>query len=547
MRAMMTAHARQIALRAILAVAATLASRANGQVARYASESFTMGPGGFVLNLDALWTCDDDPKGTTSAPGRIDLVDGNGNLVGQVMVSAAYGMPSVSVNGAGSISNATASIHLNGAGGTPADGTVHATWTVPYLGPGTYTFRFWFSQSFVARNPISTISTETRNAGGGGPVGGTPAAPPRSPPTVTLSPPQSATVFRQVGIGAAASVPSNGNPLASVVIDVSEDNGGTWVRIDSDSRPSSPADSESVSYVFGAAGAATLRATATDTSGLVGSAQATFVVGKASQPAVAITPSSAAITAGQSVGFAASGGTTGNYSWGGAVSGPGRSQTVAFPAPGSYTVTVVDTGNANYNPSAPASASVSVQAPFFTLSVSASAGGSVSGGGSYPTNALATAVATPGPGNAFAGWTGDATGAGPALSVLMNSNKAVMAHFTALLPQTISFVPPGSVTTHATPFALVATASSGLPVAFALNSGPVTLAGGVVAPAGAPGQVTITATQPGNAVYLPAQPVVISFAIGSPPPGVLLADDSAATKRTDKTTRTTSFRCGPAN
>src|ERR1017187_7472643 len=72
-----------------------------------------------------------------------------------------------------------------------------------------------------------------------------------------------------------------------------------------------PLYSESVSYVFGAAGAATLRATATDTSGLVGSAQATFVVGRASQPAVAITPSSAAITAGQSVGFAASGGTTG--------------------------------------------------------------------------------------------------------------------------------------------------------------------------------------------------------------------------------------------
>jgi hypothetical protein len=127
----------------------------------------------------------------------------------------------------------------------------------------------------------------------------------------------------------------------------------------------------------------------------------------------------------------------------------------------------------------------------------------------------------------------------------MNSNRSVMAHFTPLLSQTISFVQPGPITTRALPFTLVATASSGLPVALALDSGPAALTGNVVAPAGTPGEVEITATQPGNAAYLPAQPVLISFAIGPPPPGVLLTDDSAETKRTDKTTRTTSFRSGP--
>jgi len=544
---MTTARTRQIAARAILSVAATLAYRASGQDARYASESFAMGPGGFVMNFTVVWTCDDDPRGTVSAPGRIDLVDASGSLAGQVVATAANGMPSVSVSGAGAVSNASASIHLDGAAGTPADGLLHATWTLPNLGPGTYTFRFWFSQSFVAGNPISTISTDAMAAGGGGPVGGAPTPPPRSPPAITLSAPQSATVFQQVEVGATASSPSNGNPLASVVIEASEDGGATWVRIASDARPSSPADSEGVSHAFGRVGTATLRATATDTAGLVGSAQAAVAVGKANQPPVAITPASASVAAGQSVGFAASGGATGNYVWGGAASGAGLSQTVTFPAPGTYTVTVEDSGDANYNPSAAASASVSVQAPFYTLSVSASAGGSVSGGGSYPPGALATASATAGPGNTFAGWTGDATGSAPTLSIVMNSNKSVIAHFTALLPQTISFVPPGPVTTRTLPFPLVATASSGLPVALALDSGPVALAGAVVTPAGAPGEVTITATQPGNAVYLPARPVVISFAIGSPPPGVLLADDSALTKRTDKATRTTSFRCGPAN
>jgi hypothetical protein len=36
-------------------------------------------------------------------------------------------------------------------------------------------------------------------------------------------------------------------------------------------------------------------------------------------------------------------------------------------------------------------------------------------------------------------------------------------------------------------------------------------------------------------------------ASGLPPSGVLLSDDSAATKRTDRETRTTSFRSGPAH
>src|ERR1019366_8805435 len=348
------------------------------------------------------------------------------------------------------------------------------------------------------------------------------------------------------GLGAAASSPPNGNPLASVVMDASVDNGGTWTRIDSNSSPSNPADTESVPYAFGAAGTAIIRATATDTAGLSGSAEATVQVGKASQGAVAITPSSAIITAGQSVGFVASGGATGNYSYGGAASGTGPSQTVTFPAPGTYAVTVLDTGNASYNPSATASASIVVQAAFFTLGVSASAGGSASGGGSYPPNAQATASAAADPGYAFAGWTGDATGNAPALPVIMSSNKSVMAHFTALLPQTISFGPPGTVTTRSLPFALLAAASSGLPVSLALDSGPVSLSAAVATPTGSAGEVTVTATQAGNAAYLPGQPVAISFAIGQPPSGVLLTDASASTRRTDRTTRTTSFRCGPA-
>jgi hypothetical protein len=69
----------------------------------------------------------------------------------------------------------------------------------------------------------------------------------------------------------------------------------------------------------------------------------------------------------------------------------------------------------------------------------------------------------------------------------------------------------------------------------------------MVTPLGSAGEVTLTATQPGNAQYLPAQPVVISFPVGLPPAGVFMTDDSSKTKKSDKATRTTSYISLPAN
>jgi len=546
---MTTDTARHAFLGALLAavLAPAFAAPSTTQVSRYTAEPITLEAGGYLLNFDILWSCDDAPQGTTSAPGKIDLVDGSGSVVGQVTGTIGGGSALVNVQGAGTVSNTSVSVGQLGAGGTPASGFLHGTWRVSGLSPGPYTLQFWYFQEAVPGFPVSTITTQASDAGGSGPVGGGPVGAPAPPPGVTLSVPPSATAFQPAAIGATATVPANGNPLASVAIDMSLDGGATWVPVTADTRPTSPSDTESDSYSFGEAGAATLRATATDTSGLQATAEKTLTVAKAGQPAIAIAPASSAVAPGQSVAFTASGGATGNYSWGGSASGSGPSQTVTFPTPGTYSVSAVDTGNSNYNASAAATATVTVLAPFFTLSVSATAGGTVAGGGAYPADARATAVATADPGSAFSGWTGDQTGATQTLSVLMNSNKSIMAHFSPLLAQTISFVPPGVVSTRSPAFALTVTSSSGLPVSLALDSGPATLMGGTVAPTGTTGEVTITATQPGNAQYLPAPAVVIAFAIGMPPPGVLLSDDSAATKRTDKETHTTSFRSGPAN
>jgi uncharacterized repeat protein (TIGR02543 family) len=404
------------------------------------------------------------------------------------------------------------------------------------VAPGAYTFRFWNYEDFLAGRVGTSINTNSSDTGGGGPI---------SPPTIALSSPGAATVFQPMGFTTTATVGSNGNPLASVVVDASADGGATWTRVLSNTQPANPGDTEAGSTSFGQAGTETLRATATDTGGLQATSVQTLTVAKANQPGVSVSPASISLTAGQSAAFTASGGATGNYAWGGSAGGSGPTQVVVFPSPGTYSLTVLDAGSASYNPSAPATATVSVQAAFFALSVSSTPGGTVSGGGSYPPNAMATAVATPGPGSSFVGWTGDATGSSPSLSVFMNSNKSVTATFASLLPQTITFLAPGTVTTRSPPLTLSATASSGLPVLISLVSGPASLSGNVLTQAGSTGQVTLTATQAGNTLYLAASPVTLSFPVGSPPAGVILADDAAVTMRSDRFTRATSFKSGP--
>jgi hypothetical protein len=510
-----------------------LASKAGEvQTASSSTEAFSPGAGGYVLNFQFQWTCDDVYNLTTSSPGRIDLVDQNGVTLAAVTGTVSSASPSVGAPAVGSLSALSCSVSSLGAGGTPADGILTGTWRVTGLGPGPYSFRFWSSVDRISSIVGSTIFTSASDAGGGGPV---------SPPSVSLSAPSSATALAPVAVGAAASVGANGNPLASVSVDVSMDGGATWSSVLANSRASSPSDNESTSTSFGQSGTATLRATTTDTAGLQTSAVQAVTVGKAAQGFVSITPAALSLTAGQGATFTASGGATGNYSWGGSAAGSGPAQTLAFPYPGTFAVTVFDSGSAAYNPSAPASATVAVQAAFFVLSVTANPGGTVAGGGSYPPNSLATAVATPEPGNAFAGWTGDVTGASQTVTVFMSANRSITANFTALLPQTISFATPAAQTLKSPPLTLSATASSGLPVHIALVSGPASLSGVVLAFAGTTGQVALTATQAGNSQYLPAQPVTVSFPVGPAPAGVIFSDDSPATKRTDRYTRNTSF------
>ncbi len=84
--------------------------------------------------------------------------------------------------------------------------------------------------------------------------------------------------------------------------------------------------------------------------------------------------------------------------------------------------------------------------------------------------------------------------------------------------QTITFDPiPNKITTDP-PFQITASASSGLPVTFSLDSGPASIAGDIVTLDGNQGTVVIRASQAGDAQYNPAPDVTQSFSV-SPPAG----------------------------
>ena len=80
--------------------------------------------------------------------------------------------------------------------------------------------------------------------------------------------------------------------------------------------------------------------------------------------------------------------------------------------------------------------------------------------------------------------------------------------------QTITFAKPADRALNAPDFNLTATASSGLPVTYTVNSGPCTVTGATVHLTGTAGTCSITASQSGNADYNAAPSVTQTFGIG---------------------------------
>lgn len=89
--------------------------------------------------------------------------------------------------------------------------------------------------------------------------------------------------------------------------------------------------------------------------------------------------------------------------------------------------------------------------------------------------------------------------------------------------QAISFPQIATQLTTAAPFQLQATASSGLPVSFGIESGPATLNGDIITLTG-PGTVTVRASQSGDATYDSATSVLNSFDVVDPSANLPIID-----------------------
>jgi hypothetical protein len=102
-----------------------------------------------------------------------------------------------------------------------------------------------------------------------------------------------------------------------------------------------------------------------------------------------------------------------------------------------------------------------------------------------------------------------------------------------LLNQTITFQQPADKTYGDQPFALSASASSGLTVSFTLISGPATLSGSTLTVTGA-GVVAVRAEQAGGSGYRPAEPVTRSFMVAKATAQVTLSNLSHVYNGTPK-------------
>jgi hypothetical protein len=197
--------------------------------------------------------------------------------------------------------------------------------------------------------------------------------------------------------------------------------------------------------------------------------------------------------------------------------------TVTLTAAGSCTITASQAGDANYNAAPDVSRAFNIARaaqtitldpipdkasgdPPFAAAATASSGLPVTFGAAGSCTVAGNIITLTGSGSCTitASQAGDANyNAAPDVIITFNIGK---------LSQTITFGPLADKALGDPPFALSATASSGLTVLFSA-AGNCTIAGNIVTLTGA-GSCTITARQPGDATYNAAPDVLQTFNIG---------------------------------
>ncbi|MEG5147019.1 hypothetical protein QUB27_30240, partial [Microcoleus sp. AT8-B6] len=205
------------------------------------------------------------------------------------------------------------------------------------------------------------------------------------------------------------------------------------------------------------------------------------------------------------------------------VSGPATisGSQVTLTGAGTVVVEASQTGNTNFNAATPVQQSFTVAKASQAITFNALPNRTL---GEAPFTV--TATATSGLSVSFRVVSGPATIAGNVVTlsglgeVVIEAAQGGNTNFNAALPvsrsflvqaaprqsQTITFPAMAARTFGDAPFALAATASSGLPVSYQVISGPGTISGNTVTLTGA-GTITMEATQGGNSSFNPATPV----------------------------------------
>jgi len=447
--------------------AVTLARAINRTTGGYTTLPVTVTSAAYSLDFAIEWSCDDYPA--SSAPGRIELLDSGGNFVARVVASVYRGSePSTAVTSPGSVSNVSYWMARYAADGSPADGSLQGTWNLTGLAPGNYTLRLWGYTTYDLGRQATTVWTSASF------LSGYPTPGQNSAPTVSWSSAPASAGNGQVytisahghdddGNLTQVNVWKNGQPFAFA-------GGGDGTDSDAGNATSDPGPQT-----------ITFTAQAVDADGAM-SPVITHVITIAAPanipPAVTlVAPDAQTVTAGTTLTISShatdadgnitshnldiqrpagdwnfqGGFATGEPYQGGPVgSGADSTRTASFTFTDVGTYQVRSAANDGSGWVQSATVTITVVAPLpvqYSLVTSASTGGTVSPGGTYNAGTVVSVTATPDGTHDFAGWSGDASGTGNPVGLVIDGNKVVQANFSPkVYALTTSASTGGSVT-----------------------------------------------------------------------------------------------------
>lgn len=427
------------------------------------TQTVSIPAGGYTVSFGVFWFGDDYPL--SSAPGRIELQDASGTLLGRVTASH-YETTGVSAYASlGQLTDVVSTVNIYAADGSPADGQLTARWHITGVPAGTYTLRFFEYSTWANWLQATRVWTETSFLDGSA-AGSAPSISWTSTPagaasgeTYTVS----AHGHDDDGNLTQVNVWKNGQPFAFA-------GGGNGTDGDS-GNATSDTGPQTITFTAQAVDAdgttspvishtVTINAPANQvpTVALLAPGAQTVTTGTALVLTSRATDADGNIT-GHNLdiqrpagdwnfqgGFA-----TGEPFQGGPVGSGGdstRTASFTFTDVGTYQVRSAAYDGSGWYQSATVAITVVAPPPVqYALTTSTGVGGSVSSGGTYNSGTMVTVTATPDATHDFAGWSGDVGGTSNPVSLVIDGNKTVQANFSLkVFALTTSATTGGSVT-----------------------------------------------------------------------------------------------------